>query len=505
MTGRERAPVRREVGSGRSVRAVAVVTATVAVVALVLGFRPAPASEPVERDATPLVPVFSARRLPHDLADEIGAMQLPLRAGELLDGRDACLVVEDGDQVLLDRRGGASLVPASSQKLLVGAAALSVLGPEHRFETTVAATAGTEDGTVERLWLVGGADPVLMVSDYGRHLDRSAYRGGHPRTLLGDLADAVVAAGIRRVEGPILGDASRHQGRPTVPTWKESYITDRDISFLSALTVNGGWQRWQPGRVTAPDPAVEAASELTRLLEERGVEVAGEPARGVAPEGAGIVASVESPPLRDVVAAMVSSSDNLIAEMLVREVGLARSGVGDTPAGTDAVRAELDELGVPVEGVVLRDGSGLDRGNQATCRALLDAVELRGRDGLGALDTGLAVAGRSGTLYRRLEGTALEGRLRAKTGSLDGVVGLVGVLEGGDGPGADSGTLEFAMLVNGSFAFSEGARLQDRLAVLLHRYPFTFEDADLLAPPAARPAGAAPAERARERIADGFR
>ena len=74
------------------------------------------------------------------------------------------------------------------------------------------------------------------------------------------------------------------------------------------------------------------------------------------------------------------------------------------------------------------------------------------------------MAGRSGTLSLRLAETPLEGKLRAKTGSLDGVTGLAGYVEG-------RRPLSFAFVANGRLSDSAGRLLQDRLVALLAAYP----------------------------------
>lgn len=456
----------------------AAVLAALAAGSLFLGFRGPRASggEPVTHE--PQVAAWSGRRVPDALADAVGAVKLPLRVEAALGPHDACAVLRRGEEDLLVRDPGRSLIPASTQKLLTGLAALHVLGPERRLETNVLAT-GRSGETVERLWLVGGGDPLLMTREYSEFLADRPLTRDHPATLLDELAAEVRAAGIERVEVGVVGDASRHPDAATVPTWKPSYIDDQDVTFLSALTANGGFSEWEGIRRTAPDPAAHAASELQRLLEEGGVEFGGDPASGTAPEGAEAVAAVESVPMAEVVAAMIRESDNLVAELLLREIGLDARGEGSTAAGGAAVRDALEELGVPVEGVALVDGSGLDRGNRATCAATLTALELRSREEFVAVDRGLAVAGRSGTLHRRFIGTDLEGVLRAKTGSLAGVVGLVGLLD-------ETPEVRFSLIANGDFGVTEGAQIQDRLSFAVDAFPFEGADPVLLAPPPAR-------------------
>lgn len=440
--------------------------------------RPGP-PEPVP-DYAPVVAVWSARRLPERLATSISGLRLPLAVEAALGPRSrSCFVLEEGSRRVFAHQARRPLIPASTQKLLVAAAALSVFGPHHRFETRVVAT-GPLGPTVDRLWLVGGGDPVLAVRGFVTYVRRNPVTRLHPATSLERLADGIAARGVREV-GALLVDPTRHTGSPTVPTWKPSYVADGDVSRLSALTVNGGWEEWKLGRRAAADPAVLAGTELARLLRKRGVTVTGPPVRGRVPAGRTVtVASVRSPSLEEIVAAMVRESDNTVAEILTREVGRARRGRGTTEAGTEAVVEELAALGIDVRGVRLTDGSGLDRGNAVTCQAILQAVDLRHQERFRALDAGLAVAGRTGTLARRLRGTPLEGVLRAKTGSLAGVVGLVGVLD-------DSPPLTFAMLANGPFSPFEGLTIQERVARVLDDYPFEFGDPAVLAPPPARP------------------
>src|SRR5262249_28655627 len=140
------------------------------------------------------------------------------------------------------------------------------------------------------------------------------------------------------------------------------------------------------------------------------------------------IASAKSSPLKDVIASMLRSSDNLTAELLVKELGVRVSKAGTTAAGTAAVLATLGQLGVPVEHVTLVDGSGLDRGNRDTCTTLVAVLALRSRSGLDTLLAGLPVAGQSGTLVDQFLNTALVGKVTAKTGSLDGVSGFAGVV-----------------------------------------------------------------------------
>jgi D-alanyl-D-alanine carboxypeptidase/D-alanyl-D-alanine-endopeptidase (penicillin-binding protein 4) len=180
--------------------------------------------------------------------------------------------------------------------------------------------------------------------------------------------------------------------------------------------------------------------------------------------GTAVLSAVESPTLAEVVGDILRQSDNLAAELLTKELGFRFGGAGTTAAGLTVTRATLHGLGLPLDGVVAADGSGLDRSDRVTCRLLL-AVLTRAGPG-GPIGAGLPVAGRNGTLWKRFGGTAISGRLRAKTGSLEGVAGLSGWASGRGGE-----TLTFSLLVNGLPREAVGRAVEDRVAAALVAYP----------------------------------
>jgi D-alanyl-D-alanine carboxypeptidase/D-alanyl-D-alanine-endopeptidase (penicillin-binding protein 4) len=259
-----------------------------------------------------------------------------------------------------------------------------------------------------------------------------------------------------------------------LPSWKSSYRVDGQVGPLGALTVNRGFSASTPRRVPVENPALFAASELTRLLETRGVDVGRGAATGTAPGDAVEIAKAQSPPVSEIVAEVIRASDNLGAELLTREIGLRQSQQGTTAAGTQAIVERLASLGVPTTSVALVDGSGLDRGNQVTCQALERTVDLGASPEYAVLWDGLAVAGQSGTLIDEMRGTPLEGKVRAKTGSLDGVTGLVGIVDVGR-------PLRFAFVANGEFTERGGVDLRDRMAEIIARFP-DAPTADALVP-----------------------
>lgn len=417
-------------------------------------------------------PVWAPERLPALLAEAQGTVDLERAVDELLaqSGARSCVAVYEGDRPVLLRRIDQPLIPASTQKILVGAALLAELGPDFRFETKVVSDGPPRDGAVGTLWLVGSGDPLLATPEYASWLkDRPRYRLRQP-TPLAALADALRGAGVQAVTGSILGDDSRYDRTRILPGWKASYVIDNEAGPLGALLVNSGFTVYEPPEQRADDPAVHAASELTRLVAAAGIGVAGPAGAGTALTGAQTLATVRSAPLSEIVAAMLRESDNTAAELLVREFGVVKAGDGSTPAGLRAVAAALAAARLPTDGLYLGDGSGLDVANRATCDLLAGALRRPdpqnsgGSGGVPELSPLLAVAGQSGTLSLRLADTPLAGKLRGKTGSLNGVTGLVGYVDG-------RRALSFAFLANGRLSDSAGRLLQDRLVALLAAYP----------------------------------
>lgn len=362
----------------------------------------------------------------------------------------SCLMVTDGRQVVFERNPDSAVVPASTMKLLTATAVLERLDPSSRLSTTVVATAPPDAAGVVNgdVWVVGGGDPVLGTQEYREHFRRQ------PRlvTPLEQLADRIAAAGVRRVTGRLLGDDGRYDRQRYVATWPSRYVADDETGPLSALSVNDGFERWSPSTEAFADPAAGAASVLSELLRQRGVQVDGGPGSGAVPSGTVEITSLASPTIAELVASMLLDSDNNTAELLVRELGLRVRGSGSTDAGRQVAVDTLRGLGLPMDGTVVADGSGLDPGNRVTCRLLVATLASRP-----ALDRGLPIAAQTGTLYKRFLATPVAGRLRAKTGSIRSVASLAGFAMGANGR-----TMTFAYVQNG-VAARQGMELQDRL------------------------------------------
>jgi D-alanyl-D-alanine carboxypeptidase/D-alanyl-D-alanine-endopeptidase (penicillin-binding protein 4) len=443
----------------------------------------AAAAPPPGEAARLSTPVLSARRAPELLRSTITGERIREALAPVLAEAPAasCLVVSTGGRVVVAKDAAVPMAPASTLKILTGTAVLEVLDPDSRLTTTAAAARAPSNGVIDGdLYLIGGGDPILTTAGYKVTFE-------NPEQLsndFGQLADRIWAAGVREIRGGIVGDESRYDTERWVPTWPQRYQREGYVGPLSALVVNDGSTGLSlapdvPARVRMPgEPALLAAETLKTLLESRGVRVSGEPTVGRAPERVVPVATLDSPPIGDLVGELITDSDNTTAELLVKELGHRVRGDGSTQAGLEVMAGTLSELGLPTAGLELRDGSGLDPADRVTCGLLVAALDRVGPDSL--LGRSLPIAGRTGTLRKRMRSTAAEGRVRAKTGTLAEVSALAGFAVTGTGT-----TLTFAYLINGPDQ-TLGVLPLDELAAALVSVP-DGPPIERLAP---RPAGA---------------
>ena len=340
-----------------------------------------------------------------------------------------------------------------------------------------------QNGSVPRLWLVGSGDPGITTPEAESTLAARSLTKRIAVTKLSDLADGIVAAGVRRIPGGIVGDASRYDRTRYLPEWPDSYRTDKEIGPIGALTVNDGFTGPNGSGPPAADPAQNAAAELARLLVARGVAV-GPVDVGTAPAEPKVIAKLTSAPLKEILGGFLDSSDNLTGEMLARELAAKAGKPASTPNGVAEIKAELEHLGLPTAGLLMVDGSGLARQNRATCNLLLATIDLSRQPKFAAVANGLSVAGVDGTLATRLTSTPLKGKLKAKTGSLTGVSGLAGFVD-------VNRPLRFALLLNGGFGQSTGVGQRERMATAIGAYP-DAPSADDLVPAPTGPAPPSP-------------
>ena len=370
---------------------------------------------------------------------------------------------------VFDHNGGLALAPASNQKLLLSYALLTQFGPDKTFGTFVATDAQLANNTVQgNVWLIGTGDPVLTTQNYvNSFVDQPQVHSS-----IESLADQIKAAGITRIRGNVVADATHFDNVSYSPNWPTRYASSATVGPVGALNVNRGFTAFPDkgqedagsgGRTASADPAKDAADLLIGLLRLRGIEVDGKAEIGAVPPSPVFLAQLQSPPLRDIIGQMLRTSDNTIAETLFKELGVARAAKGSFDGGVAALTTILNEKGLGGPALVVRDGSGLDPENRVTCAILNGALVAAGRDS--DLAAALAVAGQSGTLKDRLKGTPAEGHVHAKTGSLDNVTSLAGFVDT-----SKDETVTFAVIVNAGDAERFKA-VEDQLAVTLMDYP----------------------------------
>jgi serine-type D-Ala-D-Ala carboxypeptidase/endopeptidase (penicillin-binding protein 4) len=404
-----------------------------------------PASSAIGVDAA-TTPVLSARRAPEVIAAPVAERRLvaDLQGWLGASPAGACLAVESQGEVLFEHNPALPLAGASTQKLLTATGLLLALGPDATLETRAVAAGAPRAGVVAGdLFVVGGGDALLGTPAWSTSAPGTRDRPVHD---VDGLVDAIVAAGVTRIEGSVVGDGSRYDAQRYNPAWPQRFVDQDAIGPIGGLVVNDGFAAFSPARsaaatVPAIDPAADAARVVTDRLRAKGVTVVGAPRAGRAPGDATEVASLASPPVSQIVAEMLTESDNETAEAALKEIGVAVSGDGSWAAGKAALAQLLTDAGVTLDGVQLVDGSGLSNGGRLTCNTLTELLTLPETGPL--LRNGLAVAGETGTLAERWLGTPVAGRLRAKTGSLRNVTALAGEIEPLAG-----GTVTFAYVAN---------------------------------------------------------
>jgi D-alanyl-D-alanine carboxypeptidase/D-alanyl-D-alanine-endopeptidase (penicillin-binding protein 4) len=416
-----------------------------------------------------------------------------LDAAPTLQGAHVGLIALDArsGEVLYERRADDLFQPASTLKMLTGSVALASLGPDYRFRTTVERVRGAAPGGGgDALVVHGGNDPTFAASDLDDAAAAIARTGAGPRdALVLDLrrADARERRGagwswddfpygfaavvnalpleenvvhVDVTAGANAGDPATIALRPVfapvpaqacVPLPTARLFTNHTTTLAANLddsldaaygpcgdvVVSGGVPL---GKTVTVDVAVDAPEAifdgaLRAALSRRGVTLRAHTAYATGPlslpePGGQVVWEHQSEPLRDLLGDCWIPSDNLAAELLLRELDVvqnARSGTADGGAAIE--RAWLAAIHLDVGGLTVVDGSGLSSYDRLTPRTLAGILKIDWdgpyRDLV--LDD-LPIAGVRGTLAYGFAGTPAAMRIFAKTGSMSHVRALAGYL-----------------------------------------------------------------------------
>jgi D-alanyl-D-alanine carboxypeptidase/D-alanyl-D-alanine-endopeptidase (penicillin-binding protein 4) len=483
---------------------------------------PAPAPEPEVLPTPIVVPTPPPTRvLLQHLVDSVLAapMWRNARWGILMVDaeRGDTLVTHDADRLFM---------PASNQKLLTGAIALTTLGPDYRWRTPVLLH-GTQRGRTfhGRVLVEGSGDP--SISD--------TLRGGRAASAFDAVADALAARGISRLVGTVepYGDAmpgattgygwawddfdagysaavdelfynegelhlrvraGRRAGdRVTVeraptrhyPALRVEAVT-RDStpmppgaprparlraeydSIGATVTVSGTLAMGDSARliIAYRHPADAFLAGFREALEARGIRFASRPMarRDTVGRPLDTLTVITSPAFSAVLPRMEKPSQNQMAELFFRSAARVATGSGSADSAQAYGARLLASWGIGAEAVAYRDGSGLSRHDYLTPRAVVTVLDVMRRSPHFPLfRDALPVAGVDGTIANRMKGTPAQGNVRAKTGTLDKTRSLSGYLTTGDGR-----LVLFSLLCNNfTVPNREVERVQDLLVTFL--------------------------------------
>jgi D-alanyl-D-alanine carboxypeptidase/D-alanyl-D-alanine-endopeptidase (penicillin-binding protein 4) len=316
-------------------------------------------------------------------------------------------VADGGGRLLADINGQRPRIPASNQKLISTAIALDRLGPDYRLTTRLWRQ---PDGSLR---ITGEGDPDLDLAQLKRFaklaLGSSGGAGEPPGTVRIQLAE-----------------------EPSQRWWPQGWHwADRAEAYGAPIT-----------RLALTSNALDMAvpnppSRLQRLLSQEIARQGGSASISLvsadlqSDANGALLHEERSVVMHGLLSLANSDSHNFTSEVLLRQ----GAGSWDLAQAREVTTQWLASQGLPMAGVAVVDGSGLDRGNRVTSR-FLTALLLRMSQHPYATNfaASMAIAGQRGTLRNLYRGTTLEGRFRGKTGTISGVRSISGILETADGP-----------------------------------------------------------------------
>jgi serine-type D-Ala-D-Ala carboxypeptidase/endopeptidase (penicillin-binding protein 4) len=396
-----------------------------------------------------------------DAAATLGALQSDLTRQMQISGASSSAYVYDltAKRALFSLRATALRPPASVEKLYTATTALQRFGPTTRLATTVLgigqlSPTGVWEGD---LYLRGGGDPTFGDTSYIR-----SHYGGVGASISTLVAQLVRVDGIHAVRGSVYGDESNFDSQRGEPS--SGYAQDPFLEgTLSGLAFNRGASG---SAKIAHAPAAYAARKLWAMLKNAGVSIRGSSGAASTPPGAAQLAQVSSPTVEQLVGLMLPPSDNFIAEMLLKDLGAAGGGGGTTTAGAAVVSQTITALlGIHPRVV---DGSGLSEANRTSTYQVANLLVGLVPTPTGAiLRNSMALAGRTGTLAKRMRGTAASGRCQGKTGTLTGYSRLVGYCQ------AVNGDLMAFAFFNDGISTTLAHLIQDHMTITLASAKYT--------------------------------
>jgi D-alanyl-D-alanine carboxypeptidase/D-alanyl-D-alanine-endopeptidase (penicillin-binding protein 4) len=395
----------------------------------------------------------------------------------------ACVIDLDSGQVVFGHREHAPMIPASTMKLFVMAAALTELGPDFRFETLLAT-----DGI--HLIVIGDGDPGTgdeklcrsrnqsLTSDFERWaatlqgrgltrvsgeliLDESIFdeQRIHPSWEAGDLGKWYAApVGALNFNDNCVDITVTPAGKPGTPVRVSVQPPSNGVKIVNGCRSGGKGEPvlhhrpdsfeyelrgrcskpWTFSPVSFPDPGLLFGDALRLTLNRSGVSVEGPIVRrrvrhedGSLPAHLAVLDRIQTP-IGDVLRRIGKDSQNFFAECLLKRTGYAwarrqnrADPQGSWTLGSEAVVDMMRAAGTDAAGLIVADGSGLSRRNSCTARQLASVLAwMHGRPGAAMLRESLSINGVDGSYRKRL--TDMAGVVYCKTGTMRGVRALAG-------------------------------------------------------------------------------
>lgn len=509
--------------------------------------RPRTAPTPTPTPAASPTPTPSASPSPAPVAIQtIEELQTKIRqrlfAIDVRRGRIGIKVVSlNSGKVIFENESEKYYMPASNMKNFTVATAMERLGPDFRFRTTVTANSPLDaNGVVKGPLTVRGGGDISISNAW----DPAFPKQVNPYWGIDLLVDKIVAAGVKWIDGDIIGDESYFQGFAIPATWEWDDLQSYYGTEISALPVNDNVidVNVMPGSVgNACIARVSPANQLVRiinkcttaaagtkrslnvfkLIDQNVIEITGSMPAGekehtdsvalthpaelfvamlkqrLAAMGIGVsgttrvtnqpppapcptcaapvitnIASLESPPLSVIAQKTMKPSQNMYTETILwtlgEQIGRKTGASGDSAQiGLAVVKKFLGEIGIPADGIVQYDGSGLSRHNLITPAAIVTLYSYMAKQSRYAMAwrESLSIGGVDGTLRNRFKGTAAAGNIRGKTGTIDQVSALSGYLTTAGGE-----HVIVSIVVNGVPTNSERVSLIDNIVVNLANF-----------------------------------
>ncbi|UTR14981.1 D-alanyl-D-alanine carboxypeptidase/D-alanyl-D-alanine-endopeptidase [Salipaludibacillus sp. LMS25] len=412
-----------------------------------------------------------------------------------------------------------SMVPASGQKLLIGAAALDTLGPNYTFKTGLYYDGNKSEEVLHGdLYLKGTGDPTRLSDDYEQFAKELAEDGikvikgdlvaddtffddmrlsldmswfNQPRHTAAQVSALTISPNDNYDTGSVIlkvlpgenkGDDAAVTIFPEtdyltlfndVTTSKETSTQaiewgrehgNNRIFIKGNIPKSGdGWREL----VTVWEPTNLVQHLFHDALKKHGIQLQGKLKLGETPENSKLIVEQESIPLEELFVPFMKLSNNGIAEILTKTMGQEVHGEGSWEAGLNVVEAYLTTAGLNTEAIQLRDGSGMSHLNKIPVEDMTKLLQyVQQETWYDTYRESLPLAGdedrlTGGTLGSRMRGTVAEGNVQAKTGTITSKTSLSGYVTT-----QDEEELIFSIMIN-NYIGSHPKHIEDEIAVRL--------------------------------------